>query len=293
MTLSRILCATDFSVGATAALRVGAMLAQEQQAELVITHAWSLPAEAYLEGYAFSPDVIERLTTEAQRGLDDAASAARSSGAKHVSTALSSGPPWRAITKMIADDLKIGLVVLGKRRQSNRASMLWGSVSTRVVRHGRCSVLVVHPEDSPASFDHILCAVDLSAIGWQALELAAELARCTRITLVHVVEAPVPYVEPRLTRGYLVDVERHAARELERWATQLRGLVGVDVATRMRVGDPGTEVLSSIAQDPSVDLVITGSHRRVGLERVLLGSVAEKIVRYARTPVLVARKHSA
>jgi nucleotide-binding universal stress UspA family protein len=44
--------------------------------------------------------------------------------------------------------------------------------------------------------------------------------------------------------------------------------------------------------DPTFDLVIMGSHGRTGIRRVLLGSVAEKVVRHARRPVLVARKRA-
>ena len=70
-------------------------------------------------------------------------------------------------------------------------------------------------------------------------------------------------------------------------AARLRSTVTVPVATRIRIGHPGAETLALLDDDPTFDLVVMGSHGRTGVRRVLLGSVAEKIVRHAHCPVLV------
>lgn len=293
MSLSKIACATDFSVGANAALQVAARLAGEQNAELVVCHAWELNAASYLQGYAFTPDVIERVTTYAQRGLADASALARRADVQHVSTQLLSGGAAKAIVGAVERDPKIELLAIGSHGQSG-ALHVFGSVTTHVVRRAACSVLVVRPHHSPKPFAHILCPIDFSDSSWHAAELAAELVRPggQGVRLVHVVEIPA-YVNPDWAPTFIDDVGRHASSELEEWATNLRARVKVPVSSSVYMGSAGRDLLALIERDSSVDLVVTGSHGRVALERILLGSVAEKLVRYASPPVLVARRRPA
>jgi len=144
-------------------------------------------------------------------------------------------------------------------------------------------------------FGHVLCPIDFSETSRGAVEFAAELAAPggAGITLLHVVELPVSYAgEPPLA-GFVGDLDKHAAQLLEQWAAELRAKVTVPVATRSRIGSPGGQTLAVLDDDPTFDLVVMGSHGRTGLRRVLLGSVAEKVVRHAGCPVLVARPRSA
>jgi nucleotide-binding universal stress UspA family protein len=84
------------------------------------------------------------------------------------------------------------------------------------------------------------------------------------------------------------ELERRAAKALERATRALEP----NVESVTRVGTAGAEILHVLEHDPTIDLVVTGSHSRTGIKRILLGSVAEKIVRHARCPVLVARVHA-
>ena len=64
---------------------------------------------------------------------------------------------------------------------------------------------------------------------------------------------------------------------------------GVSIEARSRIGYPGAQTLAALEDDPTIDLVVMGSHGRTGIKRALLGSVAEKVVRHAPCSVLVAR----
>ena len=68
------------------------------------------------------------------------------------------------------------------------------------------------------------------------------------------------------------------------------GKAQAPVAKQSRVGRPGAEILKALDEGPPFDLVVMGSHGRTGVERLLLGSVAENVVRHARCPVLIARR---
>lgn len=142
-------------------------------------------------------------------------------------------------------------------------------------------------------FKRILVATDFSACADAALGAATSLARTmgSALTIVHV-QSPLPayaFAEgaaPDLAR--LEDEQRRWAEDrLERQAETARAS-GVSVSTALRVGMPADEVVQA-ARDTGTDLIVVGTHGRTGLNRLLIGSVAERIVRTAPCPVLTMR----
>lgn len=137
----------------------------------------------------------------------------------------------------------------------------------------------------------IVCAVDFSESSRPALESAADLARRLEagLTLLHVWKGPrgggraamAPAAEPR-------DVEADLARELEGWKREAERIAGREVRTAVRTGVPAAEV-ARFATERKADLVVVGTRGRTGIERAVLGSVAEAIVRHSPCAVLVAR----
>jgi nucleotide-binding universal stress UspA family protein len=291
MTFQRILCPIDFSAGSQHAMAVAVRLATEADAELVLAHAWYVAAPAFPMDYAFSPQLVQQLSDDAQRGLDAAVQEATALGAKRVTSRLLSGVAWSAIEEVLGDPT-FDLVVIGTHGRTGLSRILLGSVAEKIVRHAPCSVLAVHPGGEVRPFTHALCPIDFSAEARQALAAAAGLVRAggAGITLLHVLEAPVSYSgelqEPELLR----DLDTRVAEHLETWAAELRGKATVPVTARCRIGWAGAEILAALESDTTVDLVVMGSHGRTGIKRALLGSVAEKVVRHARCPVLVARR---
>ena len=79
----------------------------------------------------------------------------------------------------------------------------------------------------------------------------------------------------------------------DEWTAELKAKVSVPVMQRTRIGRAGAQILTLLDDDRTFDLVVMGSHGHTGLARMLLGSVAEKVVRHARCPVLVAHGRSA
>jgi len=139
------------------------------------------------------------------------------------------------------------------------------------------------------AFKHILCPVDFSDFSQIAIDALPGLVEreSGRITLLHVVEVPVHY-GGEYPADFTRDLDQQAAKLLDRWAAQLATKVG-RVETRLRVGHPGNQILELLEADPSIDLVVIGSHGRSGIKRLLLGSVAEKVSRHAPCPVFLAR----
>jgi universal stress protein A len=140
---------------------------------------------------------------------------------------------------------------------------------------------------------HVLVPLDFSTYAEQALDYAIALAQKlqARVTLLHVIQPPaIVNVEGGLwpTSTFLQDLEAAVTRDMEGYLARVTaaGLEGEMVVVH---GVPFQEILDT-AKARQVDLIIMGTHGRMGLTHVFLGSVAEKVVRLAPCPVLVARQ---
>jgi nucleotide-binding universal stress UspA family protein len=136
----------------------------------------------------------------------------------------------------------------------------------------------------------ILVPVDFSDDSRQALRSACELAARygARVDVIHVVQAPV-YVGDLVAPGgvRLVDFLREEAQEqLSTFAAETAELEPVRGQVGVFVGAPA-EVILRRADEAAADLIVMGTRGRTGLAHVLLGSVAERVLRHAHRPVLV------
>jgi nucleotide-binding universal stress UspA family protein len=137
----------------------------------------------------------------------------------------------------------------------------------------------VREEPAKRSWRKILCAVDFSDCSSEAIAIAADLARAlgAELTLLHV-EEPRPQPAPG------ADVERRLAR----CRLEAQAYTDPPIRTVVLEGSPAEEVVA-YADRAGFDLVVTGTHGRAGVKRLVLGSVAAKVVAHAHCPVLVAR----
>ncbi len=144
-----------------------------------------------------------------------------------------------------------------------------------------------------ANWRKICCAVDFSESSRLALEEAADLARRFdgALTLIHVFETvPVATTEGIVSPPDLVEqLSVELSRKLESWKAEAERRADRPVRQNVLSGDPATEIVR-FAREGEFDLVITGTHGRTGLKHLVLGSVAEKVVRQAHCPVLVVRR---
>lgn len=137
----------------------------------------------------------------------------------------------------------------------------------------------------------ICCASDFSEPSRLALEQSAELARrfAGDLVLVHVYDAQraaatslIPPAEQALV------ATRELQEKLEAWRREAELLAGRPVEAKLLIGEPAAELVR-FAGDALVELIVMGTHGRGRLKRLVLGSVAEQVVRKAPCPVLVTR----
>lgn len=133
----------------------------------------------------------------------------------------------------------------------------------------------------------VVVPVDFSDESFQALDVAAHLVeKPEQLQVVHVLQELSP-VEP----GELwdtVDNESRARHALKALHEQLERRGHPQVSTHILFGDPGHRI-AEFARQQQAELIVLPSHGRTGISRMLIGSVAERVVRLSHCPVLVLR----
>ncbi|MDP3655112.1 MAG: universal stress protein [Rhodoferax sp.] len=145
-------------------------------------------------------------------------------------------------------------------------------------------------------FKHILLATDGSAASDHAVALAVGLARThgAKLTALYAVD-PYPYlglgeVNPVGFQSYMSAAQEHAAAAHAKVAAVCaEGGAAVDLQARMVEEVAVASGIVRTAQVEEADLIVVGSHGRTGISRLMLGSVAAKVVAESPVPVLVAR----
>jgi universal stress protein A len=142
----------------------------------------------------------------------------------------------------------------------------------------------------------ILAPTDFSDFSKQVVKSALELAQAfdAKLLLLHVVELPSYPIEglvpSSLGANLLDDLERQASSELGGVLPEAQG-GEVDVGRRVIIGTPYRKIVE-VAEDEKSDLIVMATHGRTGLSHLVLGSVAERVVRTATCPVLTIRPAS-
>lgn len=143
------------------------------------------------------------------------------------------------------------------------------------------------------SFQRILCPIDFSPGSDCAMASAIRIANehGAELVLFHAWYLPPNALaselgaSPSVAQQLADDAEEGLAAAL----TEAKRLGAVRVSTRLGDGLPWLQIVEAAQAEPRVDLIVIGSHGRTGLARVLLGSVAEMVVRHASCPVLTVR----
>lgn len=142
-------------------------------------------------------------------------------------------------------------------------------------------------------FDKILTAVDFSESSDHAFEYALTLARQfqAELTVLHVINEPVDlrgFYVPHISFEQLEkEIEEGAEKMMETFCqTRMGGFTGY--TTAITTGIPYEEILRK-AQESGTSLIVMGTHGRTGIDHLIFGSTAERVVRSAACPVLTIR----
>lgn len=288
--LGKILCPVDFSAYSDAALNLAVRLAIANGSELVIAHAFQFPGIAATEPMMAGRAIQLQIATE-KASLAAAGERARKLGAQRVTTTFLEGTPWHSLVELAQADRSFDLVVMGTHGRTGLKRLLIGSVAEQVVRHSPISVLVVRENPDGPLFDHVLCPVDFSPDSPRVIERAETFANPggAGLELLHAIELPLAASGDPLLTEFISDLDKRATLELEHYAAEVTRRRKLSVHGDALAGNPEELILAKLEEDRTFDLVAVGSHGRTGIKRLLLGSVAENLVRHAPCSVLVVR----
>jgi nucleotide-binding universal stress UspA family protein len=262
-----ILVSTDGSEAATAAARYGLLLATAVGADV---HVLSVvdPDRYVTDVIGDVDDLVRRQRAEldrqaraaVERVVDDTPDVP-------VETHVVEGRPADVLSETVgAHD--VDLVVMGTHGRSGLDRYLLGSLTERTIRTASVPVLAVgadHPVDRPLG--DVVIATDGSAGADRAVDHAIAIAAATDATL----------------HALTVGGDDGPARRVANRAAD----AGVDATATVRTGVP-YEGIVAYADAVGAELVVVGTRGRTGIERALLGSVAERVLRTSPVPVLVA-----
>lgn len=295
-TFQTILVPIDGSKLSEQALPLAQRLAKASGArlDLVRVHSPATARDVYMEAMAGGAVPLSDATADETTYLDERAAEAQADGLE-VSTSLLEGPVAQAIARRAR--VNADLVVMTTHGRGPFSRLWLGSVADELLRILDRAILLIRPTMEPWAttggppYRRILLPLD----AWDGNAVAVEAAIAlgspkTEYVLLHVVDVPVPAVAMPIPMGAAampVDaVESKVAERLEGIADNLRER-GLKVRTRVEFAGSAAQGILDVAESEAPDLIAMTTRRPGRIERVLLGSITDKIVRASKEPVLV------
>jgi nucleotide-binding universal stress UspA family protein len=297
---TKILLASDGSAEAIRAARMAITLSEKLDSELHVAYVEPLPDHfASPESITYHTEYRHELRKIAERDAHDKlgkeAQKIRDMG-EVTETHARVGRPDAEIVRL-AEEIGAGLVVLGSRGLGPIRRALMGSVSSSVVRHAHCSVLVVRESGDGGGSElprKILLAVDGSEGGDAAARSAVDIAGAAdselHVLYVMQTERYIPYPGPEAWEwaANLERAKRHARSWVEGQGRRIQAERAKSTKAHLAFGKPDQEIVK-LGEDLHAGLVVVGSRGLGALRRVLIGSVSDSVVRHAQCSVLVVR----
>ncbi len=283
-------------------------IARRSKAQVHLLHVHRSLEATYAELQVFDTTLDQQLRAREQAYLDNAVRTAAAASGLSVVAANRDGE----ISTIICDHAAAAaadLIVMTAHARGPLGRFWLGSVADELLRAAPAPLLLVHPEERAAEWKEdrplrsILVPLDGSPLAEQILPTASNLARImgASLTLLRVIRPVAPMKLP-VGPHSLGDVAHHMTERIDQLHQQLQKEAheyldavrnrlladGLSVVTQIAVEEqPGVAILHR-AQEP-IDMIALETHGRRGLARLLLGSVADKVIRGAHVPVLVQR----
>ncbi|OGW46532.1 MAG: hypothetical protein A2078_06480 [Nitrospirae bacterium GWC2_57_9] len=287
--VQRILLSSDGSEFSEGAVREAVRLAKTCSSSLSVLSVIDYNPEFD----SVAPQIMEKKEKEARLHLEAVQARARKEGVECATLVEKGEDPYRNIVEAAEKD-KSTMIVMGRRGRTGLKRLMMGSVTARVIGLAPCNVLVV-PRAAEVRFKSILVATDGSRYSAAAVSEAIGLAKRngSQLTVISVVPAeiatPTDIDFTVNQRELIAEKEMRNAEQNAKAVKEAAQKEGVTVKAFVMSGKPAEAVIQ-IAGEQKADLIVVGSHGRTGVERLLMGSVAERVIVLASCPVLVVKR---
>lgn len=278
--MQSILVATDFSERSNRAVRRAALLAKAGKCRLVLLHVVDDDRPFRLQEIEQQAALL--LVQETSRMLGDEGIEAEPLVRK--------GAPFATVTDT-ASEVDADLIAIGAPRRQLLKDIFIGTTAERIVRQSAVPVLMVNTEPA-APYQHMLAAVDLSETSAQAARTAVKLGLDQRmaVSLLYLFDAEATGLMIRSATP-MAEIRKYQDQEAAKAGNALEsflkktGLASVNPIVR-QTDAPVAQSICATAEELNADLVVVGTEGKSGMPRLLLGSVAEGVLRTARQDVL-------
>jgi len=299
--MKTILVPLDGSPFSEHALPAALAIARTGAAHLDLVHVHQVVTQTLSPASApfFDPEIDMAIRAQEAAYLDDVARRIAAVWDGQISQAVLNSPVAGALCAR-AHDTDAGLIVLSTHGRGGAARAWLGSVADRVIRQAQIPTLAIRPTaEAPKLrhepvFDHILIPLDGSPLAEQALDMVAQIRgdAPAHYDLVRVVE-PITHgltisgVDPTIDVDAQEAAWQQATAYLEGVAAPLRER-GHVVMTYVPIGHLASAILERAEAD-AMTLIAMTTHGRGGMARMIMGSVADKVLRCTTTPLLIYR----
>jgi nucleotide-binding universal stress UspA family protein len=268
--LETLLLATDGSTFSEGAIREALKLAKKCSSRLFVMSV----VITNLEFEVTMPQVIDKEDKEALSHLEAIKARATKEGINCDIAVFHGDDPYQDIVRR-AQENNTDMIIVGRHGRTGLLRLMMGSVTAKVIGHAPCNVLVVSPGAS-TEFRDILVATDGSRYSKAAVSEAISIAkRCnSRLIAVSVAHS---------------DGEIKSAQDNLQTAIEVASQEGLQIDGAAVIGK-SYEAIVDMAKQKQADLIVVGSHGRRGLERLLMGSVTERVIGHSGTAVLVVKQ---
>jgi nucleotide-binding universal stress UspA family protein len=292
MQIKQILVPTDFSENAEHALSYAIELAKQCSAKLHLLHTPVIPTYLLMDlSYSPGPEAVTRILNDAQDQLDAQAKLIDQAGIEHF-TVIREGTVHEVI-RDYAREHDVDLVVVGTHGRTGVSKLMYGSVAERVIKTVHTPIIVI-PTGGGKLPDCIVVGYDFSGPSKRAADAAGAIHRVFRAP-VHLVHSYLDVWGEYTDRGAVVGEAAEKRREALRLGLQemleadAQGLFPNDaesIQTHLVTGDPAEGILE-VAQDVGATLICAGTTGKSGIERLLIGSVARRLLHDSKVPLLL------
>ncbi len=286
--VERILLSSDGSEFSEGAVREAIRLAKTCSSSLSVLSVIDYNPEFD----SVAPQIVEKKEKDARVHLDAVQARARKEGIDCVTVVEKGEDAYQNIVG-VAERNKSTMIVMGRRGRTGLKRLMMGSVTARVIGHAPCNVLVV-PRAAELTFKSIVVATDGSRYSAAAVSQAIALAKRNGSALTVIAVVPAELATPTdidftmNMRDKIVEEEMHHAERNAKAVKDAAQKEGVAVRAFVMSGKPAEAIIQT-AGEQKADLVVVGSHGRHGVDRLLMGSVAERVIVLASCPVLVVK----
>jgi nucleotide-binding universal stress UspA family protein len=289
MRITKILVPVDFSPPSTVAVNHAVLLARRFRAKLSLLHVIE-PGTALMYTFPTESEAAERKRCERAERMLAAMLSPEDQDDLDLETSVAVGD-ISSMIEMAVHEQHADVVVMGTHGRGLVGRWLIGSVTQSLLRKINVPILTVCHATGPLSFKRILFATDFSEGSAEGLDFIMDLAATlnAEVIVAHVIDKRpmVTYETPEVAAVFDAEQQRFleeaqtAFKQLEVEASTRK----VRVETVLGEGIPA-DAIARIADENTVDFIVLAVSRKSRMDRILLGSTAEKVIRDANVPVL-------